>query len=273
MTCPTCAARLPRTAALCPYCGQPIFEQDRTFSLVFEGPTLEFAGWLILFALCKTHVELRAMRWIWDCVVALPLAWVLAAFARWFAHHLRLDPGVDVKFTGPGREILGWILLTLLVSVPIVLLPIPGKLDDLPFYLPFAISCLVLGLILHYFILRWAIAKIELSSGPPLRFEGSLVDYLGYQALLIVSFLTIIGWAWVLSSYFDWLAEHTCGDGIVFRCDVPGGEILWRTFAALLGSIPIVTIPWAWMWYLRWLVSCVTISRGVTACQSSIASA
>ena len=36
--------------------------------------------------------------------------------------------------------------------------------------------------------------------------------------------------------------------------------MLWRSLAAVLFSLPILTIPWAKLWYTRWLVSQVTIT-------------
>ena len=29
---------------------------------------------------------------------------------------------------------------------------------------------------------------------------------------------------------------------------------MWRGFVAILGSLLIITIPWLWVWYLRWIM-------------------
>ena len=36
-------------------------------------------------------------------------------------------------------------------------------------------------------------------------------------------------------------------------------QTLYLTLAAILFSIPLVTIPWAWLWFTRWLVQNTTI--------------
>jgi hypothetical protein len=247
VTCPKCASRLSADAALCPRCGCPIFEEDRTFRLAFEGDTIEFAGWLLLAIL--------------SAIIVIPLAWTLAAFGRWFARNLRVDPGVNVTFTGTPVEILGWLLLSVLISLIFSLL----RKEQVPLtvLLPAAVAGGCFQMFIHYSILRWVVGKIELSSGPPLHFDGTFMGYIGYRILLGLSFITVIGWAWVLSSYYSWVVEHTRGEGVVLRCEVPALDVLGRTVAAILCFIPVVTIPWACMWYTRWLVGCMTITRGV----------
>ena len=106
--------------------------------------------------------------------------------------------------------------------------------------------------------------KLELSGGPPLHFDGPYRGYLGYQILIGISFLTIIGWGWAIASYYRWVAENTHGKGIAIRCDAEGWDVLWRTVVAIIGSIPLLTIPLMCMWYVRWLVSTIALTRGVT---------
>lgn len=207
---------------------------------------MELLGWILLSIL--------------SAILVIPLAWTTAAICRWFCRNLRFSDGTTVSFTGTGPEILGWMLLSVFLSVPgfmVHAFHTPTLLQ-----LPWQIGGFFLGPLINLFILRWLVRNLRLSSGPPLDFDGSYAGYLGYQILIGLSVLTIIGWAWVMASFYNWMAEHTRGKGIAFHFNGTGWEILWRIVAAVLGSIPIVTIPWIWMWYTRWLVSCVTITRG-----------
>jgi len=248
MTCPKCAWPLYGVPPLCPGCGYPILEDDRTVRLAFEGDAIEFGGWVLLSIL--------------SAIVVVPLAWTLAAAGRWFCRNIRLVGDLTVAFAGTGPEILGWIVLSFLLSLPIdVVQAVHGPTFLLVI---FAIVAFFLQPLIHLLILRWIVDKLELNRGPRLHFDGTYATYLGYHVLISLSIITVIGWAWVVASYYAWVAEQTRGDGVAIHCDASGWDVLWRTVAALLGSIPIVTIPWVWLWYCRWLVSCVTLTRGVT---------
>jgi hypothetical protein len=248
MLCPSCVATLAGAPALCPRCGHPILEDDRTVRLSFDGDSIELYGWLILGLL--------------SLVLVFPLAWTLAAFARWFCRNLRLDGGTTVAFTGTGPQILGWMLLSCVLPLPFLVrhaIHGPAFLN-----VPIAIAVFFLSPLISLSILRWTLSKFELSSGPPLHFDGSYPDYLCGQMLMAIASGTVIGWAWVVASFYGWVAEHTRGDDIAFHCDAAGWDVLWRTVAAVLGSLPLVTIPWMFMWYYRWLVGCITLTRGAT---------
>jgi uncharacterized membrane protein YjgN (DUF898 family) len=109
-------------------------------------------------------------------------------------------------------------------------------------------------------ILRWFVRHVELTSERRFTFIGGYGELLGWEVLLAISMLSIIGWAWVLAAMYRWMAEST-GDGSdALQFQGKGHEILWRIPAAILFSIPIVTIPWAWLWYARWLVGKTTIA-------------
>jgi uncharacterized membrane protein YjgN (DUF898 family) len=246
--CPNCAGPLSGAPALCPRCGHPILEEDRTFRFSFEGDTVEFFGWCVLLLV--------------SALAVVPLARTVAAIGRWFCRNLKLRDNTTVGFSGTGLEILGWLVLSVLVSAPPSV--IHRAHPPLVLAVVLGIATLVLGLWISLLRLRWAVRKIELSSGQELNFDGSYAGYVGYHVLLGLSGITIIGWAWVKASYYGWLAEHTRGKDVALRCQVEGWDVLWRTVMAVVCSIPIVTIPWAWMWYHRWLVSTVTLTRGVS---------
>ena len=245
MICPNCAAPLTGASPLCPRCGHPILEDDRTVRLSFDGDVVEVLGWFLLF--------------IVSAIVVIPLAWTMAAFCRWFGRNLRFSDGTTAEFTGTGPEVLGWILLSVLVSA---VSRIPGWLHaDTIVQILVGLPGFFVGVLIDLYILRWLVSSIRLSSGPPLEFDGDYAGYLGYHFLIALSVLTIIGWAWVLAGYSQWLAEHTRGKDIAIRFQGTGWEILWRTVLAVLGSLLIVTIPWMWTWWTRWVVSCVTMTR------------
>jgi hypothetical protein len=108
-------------------------------------------------------------------------------------------------------------------------------------------------------ILRWLVGHVEFSSSRRFSFLGTYVELLQWEILLALSVLTVIGWAWVLAAMCRWMARNTRGDDIALRFHGVGQQILWRTVVAILFSIPIVTIPWVWLWYARWLVRNTTM--------------
>ncbi len=235
---------------LCPRCGQPLLEDERTAALSFDGDPVEALGWGLVTIL--------------SAILIVPLAWALAGFGRWFCRNLHFSDGGTVAFTGVGLEILGWMALSALLSLPNGIL---ARVDsgDVPLEIVLDIGMFFLGVLVSLSIVRWVVRHLALSSAPPLHFDGSYGGYLGYHVLLGISVLTIVGWAWVLASYYGWLADHTRGNRIAFGCHVEGWDILWRTVAAILGSIPILTIPWVWTWYTRWLASNIRMTRGAIA--------
>jgi hypothetical protein len=221
--------------------------------LAFGGDIVELLGWLLLA--------------LFSSILIVPLAWTFAAFCRWFCRNLRFGDGASAEFTGKGIEVLVWILLSFLAGLswtPIVVHWRPPWTLIALHWGPLSIQPLdfVIGPLIALMILRWLARSVQLSGGPALRFEGSYLGCFGYEVLGALSILTIIGWAWVTASWYRWVARRTRGEGIVIGFDGTGGEILWRTLATVLGSLLIVTIPWVFMWYLRWLVSQVTIARG-----------
>ena len=51
---------------------------------------------------------------------------------------------------------------------------------------------------LSWMILRWFAANLSSNGQPlPIAFNGSVWAYLGWYILMVLSFITIIGWAWV----------------------------------------------------------------------------
>jgi uncharacterized membrane protein YjgN (DUF898 family) len=96
-------------------------------------------------------------------------------------------------------------------------------------------------------------------AGERFRFHGTIRELLGWQILNGLAAITIIGWAWSTAAMYRWAAENTRSEHRALKFHGKGFEILWRSLATLLFCLPIVTIPWALLWYTRWLVSQVTI--------------
>jgi hypothetical protein len=105
-------------------------------------------------------------------------------------------------------------------------------------------------------ILRWLLANIS-SDGQPLSlgFAGSPWVYIGWQVLMFVSIITIIGWAWVLTAWMRWLCQNIEGTRREVVYNASGLDVLWRTLVFAFASAFIIPIPWVLAWYTRWTVS------------------
>ena len=153
-------------------------------------------------------------------------------------------------------------------------------------YLNAASTAGILGIVVAFvaiyvqLVICLGIAGIELTDGAELYFSGQYLRLLGWLLLYVVSFITIIGWAWVVSAFLRWFARNIEGAGIRFEFVGSGWGVLWRLMgigvvAVVLGMaanlIPVLAILvlvwylWALIWLFRWLTRNVVMVRAATS--------
>lgn len=249
MQFPGCAASLDDGSWECPRCGY-LFER--------AGARLQFLGrpFEVLYAL---------LLMIFSTVLIVPSAWAFAAVCRWFCSNLRFSDGTVASFEGRGGQIVGWWILSLFtggyrllpVGVHVNLISccsIHGPVQYWVDALGYLVACYC-----TLQIIRWFVRNVRLSSGSRFSFVGKYPALTGWAVLNSLLILTVIGWAWSLAASYRWLARNTKADKATLRFNGEGSELLMRVIVAVVCCIPIVTIPWAWLWYTRWLVSEVTV--------------
>jgi hypothetical protein len=109
---------------------------------------------------------------------------------------------------------------------------------------------------LSWMTLRWIAANFS-SNGRqlPIAFKGSALGYVGWYILLYLSFITIIGWAWVITAWMRWICRNIEGTQREILFIATGLEMLWRTLVFGVGAALIIPIPWVMRWYTTWYVS------------------
>ena len=121
--------------------------------------------------------------------------------------------------------------------------------------------------VLYWLFLKWFVANLA-SNGQPLglSFSGSIWAYLGWSILAAISFITIIGWAWVYVAWLRWFCRNIQGTRREVLFIGSGLEFLWRAIVAVIVSIFIIPIPWVYRWMSQWLASqTVLAERGAQA--------
>jgi hypothetical protein len=243
--CAACAASLDigSWSWSCPRCGYPVRERPRV-RLAFTGDAVEAFGWLA-FAIPAGLT-----------VFAVP--WWIAAVWRWFCRNLIFTDGAAAEFRGRGGEILGWWMLAGLggsIGWPPILAIRIVSLQNLPATVLFWLIALYGKLR----ILRWCVAKTRVGAGERFRFYGTYWELAGWVLLHCLAAITIIGWAWTAAAMYRWAARSTRSERRALAFHGEGFEVLWRTVATVLMCVPVLTIPWAVLWYVRWVVANVTI--------------
>jgi hypothetical protein len=110
--------------------------------------------------------------------------------------------------------------------------------------------------VLSWMILRWIASNLR-SNGRqlPITFEGSWLGYLGWFALMYVSIISIIGWAWVVTAWMRWNCRNLAGTRREVLFKASGLDVLWRTIVFVIGCAFLIPIPWALRWYAQWYIS------------------
>ena len=108
---------------------------------------------------------------------------------------------------------------------------------------------------LGWAFVRWFCAHVETEDGATkIAFTGGVLPYIGWSLLLMISFVTIIGWAWALKYFMRWICARIEG-APRFAFTGGGLAILWRTLVFTLCSILVIPIPWLLKWYVNWMIS------------------
>lgn len=197
----------------------------------------EFSIWALLG---------RSLLLLIGTLLVIPTPWVATSFYRWFIERLRVPQRPNLGFTGKPGDI--WYVFIILA-----LCTYAGLVTDV-WYVPYLL--LPLQAFLSWMTVRWIVANIS-SDGRPLSltFEGSVWGYIGWYLLLFISFITIIGWAWVTTAWMRWICGNVAGTRRAIVFNASGWGVLWRTLLFVLGCFVIIPIPWVLGWYVRWYLS------------------
>ncbi|MGJ4952746.1 DUF4339 domain-containing protein [Bradyrhizobium sp. HKCCYLS20291] len=193
--------------------------------------TLTYFGWTLLYFVGQF------------LVVITP--WTAVYLYRYVIERMKVPGRPNLTFTGQPLDI--WY-----VFIAMGVLAYVG-LSDRPIL---NLISLVAPAFLGWMVLRWLLSNLA-SNGErlPIHFEGSPVVYAGWYLLLIVSGITIVGWAWVLTAWMRWVCRNIQGTRREVVFNGSGLEVLWRSIVFGLGSMLIIPIPWLLRWYSAWYVS------------------
>jgi len=186
-------------------------------------------------------------------LLVVPAPWVFTSFYRWAVAHVHVPQRPALSFTGQVGDIWWVFVLSALSSYA-------GATDN--YYLPLLL--IPLQAALTWLTIRWVMAHIS-SEGHPLqlRFGGDIWAYIGWAVFFYLSFITIIGWAWVATAWMRWLARHIEGTirEVVFNAS--GWQLLWRTVVLVLACLFIIPIPWMMHWYACWFVAQFSVEESL----------
>jgi hypothetical protein len=219
----------------------------------------------------------RSLVLLFGLVLVIPAPWAVLMYCRWIVSCVRIPQRPNLVFTGRAAELM-WYYAFVILNI--------GAAWSGSAWLNLALF--ILQFVLFWLLVKWFLAHLS-SNGQTLglSFDGSFWGFLGWSLLASLSFLTIIGWAWVYVAQIKWMCRHIGGTRRDVVFNGTGLELLWRTFAIVLGFagaaliavifssllpglkniagfalfllVVIGALPWFYRWQFRWLVSQIAL--------------
>jgi hypothetical protein len=201
------------------------------------------------------HPEIPVWDLFWRSVVTIigialiiPAPWVGPWFYKWLCERVSLPDGRPLTFSGKPGDI--WYVFAAWGALVWI-----GQLKEGRYEFLTVVVSWVLGVLL----LKWVCTHVSTADERlKLSFEGGYLPYIGWNILLALSAITIIGWAWVMKYMLRWICQNVRGTA-EFAFTGTGLEILWRTVVVVLLCILIIPIPWMMRWYTQWMLSQVAV--------------
>lgn len=218
--------------------GQSLPRGDGTTGVALSA---DFSIWALLG---------RSLIFIIGFLLVIPAPWVATSFYRWFISCVRAPQRPNLGFSGQPMDIW-WVFMLLALCTYAGLSGIP--------YLRFVL--VPVQAYLSWMTVKWIVANIT-SNGQPLQlsFLGDALQYIGWYVLLSISFITIIGWAWVTTAWTRWMFHNIEGTRREVIFNASGLDVLWRTLVFAIGCALIIPIPWVLGWYTRWYMSQIALA-------------
>ena len=251
--CSSCGAPFHTDATFCSRCGAP---RPGAAAPVAASESYDSAGKDFELTCGALGLFVRWIALTITVFLIVPAPWAICWYMGWLVENVRGRHGSKLAFHGTPASV--WVLTTLYGaltiggiawSVWIAANEDPGPWADAGFQIANNLASIVLG----YFFFRWMIGNTDFA-GNRLTLTAGLGKYFGWMVLFMLSFFTIIGWAWVACALYRWLAGTVEGAPGRFTFVARGHQMLGRTLLALLFSIPVVTLPWAIRWYFGWYI-------------------
>jgi hypothetical protein len=186
----------------------------------------------------------RGLLYVIGIALVIPAPWVATSFYRWMASRVRVPDRPNFAFNGQPMDI--WYAF---VGLPVLAyLGEAGHLINL--------ICFLGQAYLAWMIVRWIAGNLSSNGQPlPIAFNGSPLTFIGWDVLVVISFVTVIGWAWVVAAQMQWICRNIGGTHREIVFNGTGLEILWRSLVLVFASAFIIPIPWVMRWYTQWYVS------------------
>ena len=98
------------------------------------------------------------------------------------------------------------------------------------------------------------------------QFQGQCLGLYWLDSASHPSFVTVIGWAWVVTAFLRWNCRNVIGTRREVTFNGSGLGVLWRTLVWIIGTVLIIPIPWVLRWYATWYTSqVILVERGPKA--------
>jgi hypothetical protein len=188
----------------------------------------------------------RSLVWLIGMVLVIPAPWAMVWYLRWIVPCVHVPGRPNLSFAGQAMTLVPWYFGAIVLAIGGSLTGIQW-LNNLMFLVEIA---------LYWLFLKWFVANLASNEQPlGLSFSGSFWAYLGWTVLTAISFITIVGWAWVYVAWARWFCRNIQGTRREVTFNGTGLEVLWRGIVAAIASAFIIPIPWVYRWMSQWLAS------------------
>jgi GYF domain 2 len=186
----------------------------------------------------------RSLLFVIGIGLVVPGPWVGTSFYRWIVSRLYVPGRPNLAFNGQVGDL--WYVFVLM-----------GLMTGAGLFRNYVqLFAIPVEAFLSWMLLRWLASNLSSNGQPlPIAFTGSAWVFIGWQILLYVSFITIIGWAWVATAWMRWNCRNVSGTRREIVFNATGLQVLWRTLVFALGFAFLIPIPWVLRWYVCWYVS------------------
>ena len=197
----------------------------------------------------------HSLVYVIGIALVIPAPWAATWFNRWLVSRVRVPGRPNLEFTGNVGDIW-YVFVALGLLIYIEQISVYAQLVGI-----------VVQAFLGWMVIRWIASRLSSNGEPlPVSFNGDVWAYIGWQVLMMLSFITIIGWAWVATAWTRWICRNISGTRREVIFNASGLDVLWRTLVFAIACVFIIPIPWMLRWYASWYMSqFALVQRGTYA--------